>query len=915
MSKYAVLMSSAAAAALCMAVPALARAQTADGSRGAALEEVVVTATRQTSTVNKVALSLSAVTQKSLDQQGVKSVDDLSRQVPGFTFRKTGPDANPNLTIRGIGGNAAAGRSGGSPTTGLYLDDVGLQQRSAAGLISGSNQPAPVLFDLDRVEVLRGPQGTLYGGAAEGGAIRFITPAPSLTTYSGQIRTDVGFIQDGGISHDVGVAVGGPIIADKVGFRIAVAEDARAGWLDNYNQYTGKKFYSDNNRGNDYSVNAKLLWRINPNFKATVTLFSQMNYDQDSGLFRTDTPALNVGAATAAGRILNNTGTVNGVRFSFPASVFPQYTIPAQNFYGVNRGEANGLYTSTNDASYVASPRRTIINVPSLTLDYNLGDKLGLKSITAYDVQRTSGWSFGGGSAERSGSTVRAPAMPLAVLGGVVPQYLMTAINPTTKLIDGGTYPLFGFAYSIYNNKRDAYSEELRIQTTDPSDRLQFVAGLYYDHAHTHVTTGSEWNESALTEQLRGVGISEPWFVGGTLTPLMQVPGRINVELSTRDGDILEDEIAGFGEATFAVTDKLKITAGGRITSYTQKFAQTSGGAVTGAPAGFVGTSSRGPGTIETNPNSLTPFPTNYAACPTNDSTKGCPYVYTLNNLKETPITPKASISYQLTPTDLVYFTYAEGFRVGGVNPPVFTVTCAPDLALLGLAAAPSTYQHDTTKSYELGGKFRLFDGRMQVNSALFKIDWQNIQFTNQLRSCGSSYVANGPSAVSEGFETSITGRVADFTLNTNIAYDKAVYAQDVLSVPSQGAASAKLALKGDNLGTPDWTVNAGVQYDHRFFDLPAYARVDYMYTGKYDRTTGPGTNGYVASTHDGNATHTMNARAGFYYKQFEMAVYVKNLTNSNEWIDKVLITNTQFLFTGTGLQPRTIGAQVNYRF
>ncbi|MDB5458505.1 MAG: TonB-dependent receptor, plug, partial [Caulobacteraceae bacterium] len=69
------------------------------------LDEVVVTATRQTSTVNKVALSVSAVTQKTLDRQGVQNVDDLSRQVPGFTFRRSGGDNNPQLTIRGIGGN------------------------------------------------------------------------------------------------------------------------------------------------------------------------------------------------------------------------------------------------------------------------------------------------------------------------------------------------------------------------------------------------------------------------------------------------------------------------------------------------------------------------------------------------------------------------------------------------------------------------------------------------------------------------------------------------------------------------------------------------------------------------------------------------------------------------------------------
>src|SRR4051794_38994117 len=78
-------------------------AQAAPAPNNQSIEEVVVTATRQTSTVNKVALSVSAVTQKSLDQQGIRNVADLSNQVPGFTFRVSGGDSNPNLTLRGVG--------------------------------------------------------------------------------------------------------------------------------------------------------------------------------------------------------------------------------------------------------------------------------------------------------------------------------------------------------------------------------------------------------------------------------------------------------------------------------------------------------------------------------------------------------------------------------------------------------------------------------------------------------------------------------------------------------------------------------------------------------------------------------------------------------------------------------------------
>src|ERR1700744_2232899 len=120
-NRRAILLVSTAMAATGLADAAFAQAQTTTNPN--ALEEVVVTATRQTSTVNKVALSVSAVTQKSLDQQGIRNVQDLSQQVPGFTYRVSGAENNPNLTLRGIGANALNGPSGSAPTTGVYIDD------------------------------------------------------------------------------------------------------------------------------------------------------------------------------------------------------------------------------------------------------------------------------------------------------------------------------------------------------------------------------------------------------------------------------------------------------------------------------------------------------------------------------------------------------------------------------------------------------------------------------------------------------------------------------------------------------------------------------------------------------------------------------------------------------------------------
>src|SRR6202012_3304046 len=149
---------------------------------------------------------------------------------------------------RGIGGNALNGTSGGAPTTGVYVDDVPLMSRNANGLETGSGAPLPLLYDLDRIEVLRGPQGTLYGGSSEGGTLRFITPTPSLTTYSGSARIGASTISGGGMGNEEGIALGGPIVQDKLGFRISGFRQDRPGWINDYSEYDGHQFASQVNK-------------------------------------------------------------------------------------------------------------------------------------------------------------------------------------------------------------------------------------------------------------------------------------------------------------------------------------------------------------------------------------------------------------------------------------------------------------------------------------------------------------------------------------------------------------------------------------------------------------------------------------------------------------------------------------------
>ncbi|HEY4031516.1 MAG TPA: TonB-dependent receptor [Caulobacteraceae bacterium] len=939
-------------------VASAAFAQTAPES-SKALEEVVVTATRQTSTVNKVSLSVSAVTQKALDQQGIRNVSDLSTQVPGFTFRTSGNDSIPLFTIRGIGGSAIANTAGGAPTTGVYIDDIPLQKRNISGAVSGSGTPAPLLYDLDRIEVLRGPQGTLYGGSSEGGTVRFITPQPSLTTYSGSARLGVNTVSGGGMGNEEGLAVGGPLVQDKLGFRVSGFHQDRPGWINAYSEYDGHQFASQVNKGTDYSLRGSVLWQVTPDFKATFSVMNQMNWDQQNSVVRTSSPAMYIPVRTLA-----NTGIVQGVRFSFPASVFGGYSIPATPFLSnsARNGTVIGRYLTPTDVQYIPSPRRELFTIPSVVLEYNWHDKLSFKSITADDSDTTSGDSVNGGNGERtsnlpyltgqpcpSGVGLVTPVLTAANACTINTPYLQFGQAPTvpgqpSPNPTGVQGPADVYSHFQYRYQRNQITQEFRAATTDPSWRLQFVAGVFISHDFNREMQCAPFSESPWATQLRGAH-GEAYYNGALDLPICETPTQPVQDIAPLIGAITDDEQSIFGEATFAVTSKLKITAGARFTNYTQHFYTQYGGAVSGGPPGWLGSvSSTGeqaqlvngkivPTTsIETNPNSTTPFANNLAACPSSPgkvtstaialqiAAAGCPYQYTLGTLHEQPVTPKVGLSYQLTDTDLLYVTYTEGERPGGINPPASPILCAPTFALLGITAAPATYQHDTVKSTEVGAKFRLFEGRAQINASAFHIDWEGVQFVVPLPSCtGFSFVANAGKAASDGGELSATARVFGFTVNGNLGYDNARFTQSVYGPHAAGTApTATLANKGDNLGIPDWTASLGVQYDWQVMSMPGYARADYAYQGKYARANSAGTTGFVPAVTpnyiNGNETHVMNARVGVYYNKLEIAGYVKNLFDSREWINLSQATGNYY-FTGNTVQPRIIGMQLNYRF
>ena len=128
-----------------------------------------MTATRHEESLSKVPISVTALTQEGIDIRGIKDFQDVARFTPGVNIDNSGTN---NISIRGIAS------TGGAGTTGIYIDDTPIQMRALA---FNPDETLPKSFDLDRVEVLRGPQGTLFGAGSEGGTVRYITTQPSLT--------------------------------------------------------------------------------------------------------------------------------------------------------------------------------------------------------------------------------------------------------------------------------------------------------------------------------------------------------------------------------------------------------------------------------------------------------------------------------------------------------------------------------------------------------------------------------------------------------------------------------------------------------------------------------------------------------------------------------------------------------------
>ncbi len=409
-----------------LAWPAMSVAATGDADTAAnsGLQEIVVTAQRRSERLMDVPMSVQAFSQQTLDQQGVRSVDDLTRVAPGVTFLRNGMSSSGNyndedsdISIRGI--DSAAGAA----TTGIYVDDTPIQTRH---LNFGTVNPYPALFDLDRVEVLKGPQGTLFGAGSEGGTVRFITPEPSLTTYSGYARAEYGKIDGGGSNYEAGAAFGGPIIDGVLGFRVSASFREDGGWVNRVNYTRPPSTLDPASFATLYSGNPVVTdtTEKNANWHDTQTFRAALKWQPADGL-------------TVEPSIYMQTLHINDT-----AAYWLNMSNPSDNVY--NNG--NAQRDPSTDPWYLGAVKVSW-NLPWATI---------VSNTSYFDRQQHSVSDYS--------------------------QWFDTVFFYNQ-------YPPVGQVNTSYfTDRQNNLNEEIRLSSVDSTARLQWTAGLFYTHTNEDST-------------------------------------------------------------------------------------------------------------------------------------------------------------------------------------------------------------------------------------------------------------------------------------------------------------------------------------------------------------------------------------------------------------------------------------------
>jgi len=510
----------------CAAGPGRAPAQeqapaTETGAAVGGLQEVVVTATRREENLSKVPISVTALTQEALDSRGIKDFSEVARFTPGVNFDNSGTN---NISIRGISG------TGGAGTTGIYIDDTPIQMRALA---FNPDEALPKSFDLDRIEVLRGPQGTLFGSGSEGGTVRYITTQPSLTKTSVYARAELATTQGGDPSYEAGVAVGGPLIDNTLGARLTVWYRRDGGWIDHVDPYTQTVDDKNANHADSTLFRLAFLWAPSDKWSITPSFYYQ------------DRKEHNI------------------------SNYWPLYSDAGNNHFA----SADPNERNSPDTFYL----------PSLKIQGDLGSVTFISNTSYYHRENTTGYEA---TLYNLGYYQTQNAAPIFLNSPPDSPWLVPY-----PLLDGNGLHVPGLDYrasgSSVQNGQNNLTQEFRLQSNDPNARLVWTAGIFgSENRQTYLERIHDPMLNDLTNLVLGLPYLQVFCYFDANGNCVGVPFDPNYPddsyfLRTSSKDT---QLAGFGEVTYSFTEQLKLTVGARYSHMKYSFDTLTGGPQLYAP-------------------------------------------------------------------------------------------------------------------------------------------------------------------------------------------------------------------------------------------------------------------------------------------------------------------------------------------
>jgi outer membrane receptor protein involved in Fe transport len=775
-----------------------ATANTAVTKNSDQIETVVVTANKRKEDASKVATSISVVRGDDLVADHIVDFEDITRAIPNVAFSGGGGGGNSgngpglsNIQMRGISSQA------GSATAGIYMDDISM----TVGNLYSMGIAEPKFFDLDRVEVLRGPQGTLYGASSMGGTIKFITNQPNLKEQEANIYTEVSSTEGGGTNYTANGVFNTALIPNELALRIGVETAHKSGYIDQVSPITGAPIASKINWEDDSVVHMAMKWVPTKNLTVTpALLFQQVT-----------------------------TGDTDVTSLALPTSLQPVLTTLPNN-------EA---------AKFTREPGSDQLLVPSLTVGYgtDIGD---ITSVTSYFQRKFNRVQDGNIENSNYLSTLITPSST-ANLSPSGADALRSSINALPSSI-------------ILNNQVRQFSQELRIASKpyDPSvSPITWLGGIYLADQHTTVNENDPVYGINAAFAAAGVSPTDGTVISGAVPEGFP---NDNSYFAVRHYHDKQQSI--FGEANYYFAPTLHATFGLRYIQATDTLDRT--------------------GNLMINYSTATDA---YGYQQTSSSTSGSAF------------TPKLALTWEVDPTDTLYATAAEGYRIGGSNFPIPVGNCG--------VASPNSFASDSLWSYEVGDKSRFFGNKLSINADVFYINWKNLQQLVSL-TCGFNYTTNVGNATSYGAELELKAKPI-----SSVTIDLAAGLTHATLTNSDGAAAGVVgAVDGANLpGVPNFNVALSAQYNFNVSgDAYGFVRGASHWVGK----SYGGFNPTLSSDPDYNrpSYSTLDLSTGLIWDKWELTLFAKNLLNNDAVIQHPIVqvtTNEAYR-----IPPRTIGISLS---